>query len=131
MQKITTTAELKDHIQQLEHRQKSELLSIKEQLCVISEGLKPINIIKDTFKSITSSPDLGSTMANAAIGLTTGFVAKRILLGKTHNLLTKLAGIILEATVASTVAKNGDSIRSVVGKILKKITDRKEVIKKT
>jgi hypothetical protein len=102
-----------------EHRAEGKLL--KERFHLAYESMKPVNIVKKTFKDIFSAPDLKTNIVNAAIGLTTGFVAKKVFTGKSHNPLTKLAGFILEMVIASKVTKNADGIKSMSSMILKKI----------
>ena len=87
-----------------------ELILLKEQFQETKEGFKLINIIKGTFKKAVSSPDLKTDAFNAAIGLTTGILAKKLMIGKTINPFKKLLGIIVEMTVANKVAKNADDI---------------------
>jgi hypothetical protein len=121
MQKITTTANLKDAIQQLEYKQAAEWPLLKEQLLATYESLKLINIIKATFKEAILTPDLRTDIVNTAIGLTTGIVAKKVIIGKTINPIKKLLGTIVEIAVANKVAKNAGEIKSIGNVILGKI----------
>jgi len=123
MQKITTVADLKNAIQQLEYKQAREWPLLKAQFLTTYESLKLINVIKNTFKEVISAPGLKTNIVNATIGLTTGFVAKIFLIGKTHNPLRKLLGIVVEMAVANKVAKNADGIKSIGSSILKKIVN--------
>ncbi len=126
MQKITTVAGLKNAIEHLEYKQANEWPLLKDQFLTTCESLKLINIIKSTFKEAVSASDLKTNAVNAVIGLTTGFAAKILLIGKTHNLLTKLLGIIIEMVVANKVVKNVDGIKSIGGTILKKIVNQRD-----
>ena len=121
MQIITTTADLKSAIQQLEQKQAAEWPLLKDEFRNTYERLKLINIIKSTFKNAVAVPDLKTNVVNTAIGLTTGIVAKKILVGKTLNPLKQLLGIIVEIAVAGKVAKNSDGIKSIGNMIMKKI----------
>ncbi len=121
MQIITTTADLKSAIQQLEQKQAAEWPLLKDEFRNTYERLKLINIIKSTFKNAVAVPDLKTNVVNTAIGLTTGIVAKKILVGKTLNPLKQLLGIIVEIAVAGKVAKNADGIKSIGNMIMKKI----------
>ncbi len=103
MQKITTITDLKEAIQQLEFEQATELTLLKEQLLYTCESLKPINLIKSTLKEAYSAPDFKTSIAKTIIGVATGFVAKKVFIGKTYNPIKKLAGFILEMAVANKV----------------------------
>ncbi len=112
MNNIRSSAELKMAIQQMELKQANELIQLKEEFNGTIEGLNPINLIKGAFKKVSSSPDVKTDIVNAAIGLTTGFITKKLMMGKSTNLLKKILGIALEMTIANKVAKNAGVIKS-------------------
>jgi|ERR1035437_37823 hypothetical protein len=109
-------------IKEAEHLVEGKLL--KEHFHQTYESLKPVNIIKGTFKEMFSAPDLKTNIVDAAIGITTGFVAKKVFTGRSHNPLTKLFGFILEMIIASKVTKNAGDIKSIGSIILKKIINK-------
>ena len=94
---------------------------LKEHFHLAYESVKPVNIIKNTIKEIISSPDLKTKVVNAAIGLSVGFVAKKVFTGKSDNPLIKLSGTILEMVIASKVTANAEEIKSIANIVLKKI----------
>ena len=124
---ITTSAELKEAIQQLEAQQAGELIALKDQFQKTKEGFKLSSLIKGTFKEIVSEPGLKTDVLNAAIGFTSGILAKKLMIGKTINPLKKLLGFVLEMTVANKVAKNADGIKSVGSNILSSLFRKKQV----
>lgn len=126
MKLINTSADLKLAIRQLELQQANELIVLKEQFKETSESLKPLNIIKNTFKKAAASPDLKTDVFNAAIGLTTGIIAKKLMIGKTLNPFKKLLGIVVEMAVANKVSKNAEGIKSTGSVIFKKLFSKKE-----
>jgi hypothetical protein len=130
MQKVTTAADLKNAIKQLEYEQASEWILLKKQFFISYESMKPINVIKSTFKEMVLAPDLKTNIINTAIGVTTGFLTKKILIGKTHNHLTKLLGIIVEMVVANKITKNAGEIKAIGSIILKKIINQSNDLEK-
>src|SRR5688572_15313779 len=94
---------LKALIELTEAELKTEGEQLKAQFHLTYASLKPVNILKGILKDMFATPDLKSDVVNAAIGITTGFVAKKVLVGKSHNPLTKLAGVLVEMAVASNV----------------------------
>lgn len=124
MQSITTAAELKNAIQQLEVKQAGEFKLMKEEFEDTYENLKLINIIKNTFKAAAAAPELKTDIINTAIGLSTGFVAKKLMLGKTLNPFSKLLGVIVELAVANKVTKNATGIKTIGSIIFKKIFNK-------
>ncbi len=121
MKKITSIGELRESIIFLEIKRAAEWQMLKEQLHTSYEGMKPLNLIKRKFKEIISSPDLKTNIINAVVGAATGFAAKKVLIGKTNNPLTKLLGVILEMAVANSAVKNADGIKSLGSIIMKKL----------
>ncbi len=130
MQLISTSGDLKIAIQQLELQQAEELSLLKIEVLKTAESLKLINIIKDTFKEAVAIPDLKTGIINSAIGLTTGILAKKVILGKTLNPLSKLLGVALEMFVANKVSKNAGEIKSIGNNIMKKIFNQEPKMEK-
>jgi hypothetical protein len=56
MQNITSSADLKDAIKLLEVEQEMKEQLLRDQLYLTYESLKPLNLLKNTLKEISSSP---------------------------------------------------------------------------
>ena len=130
MKSITTSAELKTAIQELELEQKNNFLALKEEMGRVQESLKLTNIIKNTFKKIVDVPDLKADIVNTAVGLASGIMTKKLVMGKNHNPVSKLLGIVMEMFVANNVTQNADLIRSAGGMILNKLFKKKDRVEK-
>jgi hypothetical protein len=115
---------LKERIAFLESQKAFELANLKEQMQENLVLLKPVNILKNTLKDLSSSPDLGKNLINNAIGLTTGYISKKIILGTSHNPVTRILGNMLEFTIGNYVAKNSETIKAVAEVLLNKISRR-------
>ena len=125
MQKITTAAELKIAIQQLEYKQAKEWPLLKEQFLTTYEGIKPLNVIKSTFKEFRSSPDFKDNLLSTTMGLTAGYLSKLLIVGTSHNPIKKILGSILELGVSNVVSKNPDTIKSLVNNIIEFFNKKK------
>jgi len=130
MKPITTSEELHAAIQELEIQQASELLILKEQYFKTKEGFKLTNLIRSKFKETISDPDLKTDALNAAIGFTSGILAKKLMIGKTINPFKKLLGIAVEMAVAGSVAKNADGIKSAGKSIFNMFFRKREIQEK-
>jgi hypothetical protein len=130
MEKNTAITDLKETIRALENKKVSEWAALKEEFLITAENLKPINILKKTLKKAVSAPELKDNIINTAIGLTTGFVAKKTLIGKTYNPLKKMLGVVLEMTVANKIAKHADKIKAFGNIVLNRVTHLKSAYKK-
>jgi hypothetical protein len=113
MQNITSAVELKDAIQLLEAEQSIKGQLLREQLFLTYESLKPINLLKNALKEISSTPYLIDNISGTAMGLLGGFLSKKIFVGASGNLIRKLFGSVLQIGVTNLVAQNSETIKSV------------------
>ncbi|MBK7668235.1 MAG: hypothetical protein IPJ32_13400 [Sphingobacteriaceae bacterium] len=88
------------------------------------ESLKPLNLIKTTIQQVIKSPDLKENLANTVMGLASGFVAKKLIIGKTNNPLSNILGSIIELAVTNKVVNNAGDIKAIGSTILKKLLEK-------
>lgn len=119
MKTVNETDALDQLILATEQQRADELVLVKEQFCVIYESLKPINLIKKAFHDMTSSPDIKTDIVNNAIGLGTGFLSKKLLVGNTRNPIKKLVGTVIGFAVANLVSKYTGGITTIGSRLLK------------
>ena len=125
MQNITSSVELKNAIQILEIEQAVNGQLLKEQLYQTCESLKPANILKNTLKDITSSPNLIDNILGTAIGFVTGYFSKKIVIGTSGNIFRKLFGSIVQVGVTDVVSQHPDAIKSFAQFIVQRIFRKK------
>ena len=125
MQNITSSVELKNAIQILEIEQAVNGQLLKEQLYQTCESLKPANILKNTLKDITSSPNLIDNILGTAIGLVTGYFSRKIVIGTSGNIFRKLFGSIVQVGVTDVVSQHPDAIKSFAQFIVQRIFRKK------
>ncbi len=124
MKNITPNDTLGNAIKLLEAKREEELKDLKEQFRLTYDSLKPINLIKNTFKEATQSTDLKNGFGNAAIGIASGFVARKIFFSSSRNPIRKLAGIVFQSIVSGLAARNSDQIKSTSQKLIHAVTNR-------
>jgi hypothetical protein len=112
MEPITSLAELKNAIQILEFEQTVKEQLLKEQLNITYESLKPVNLIKSALNEVVSSPYIIDNIIGVAMGLTSGYITKKIALSKSGSIIRKILGTLLEFGITNIVAQNTDSIKS-------------------
>jgi hypothetical protein len=126
MQNITSIAGLKSAIQLLEDEQDIKGQILKEQFYLTLNSFKPVNLLTDTLKEIVTSPYLADNIVGTVIGLITGSLSKRLLIGSSGNIFKKLIGSIMQIGVTNVVAKHSDTIRSIGQVIFQYILRKKE-----
>jgi hypothetical protein len=122
MNKIDPLASLNRLILEKEEEQLKQSVALKQHFRETYESLKPINILKNTFKTAASSNDLGSKVANATIGMAVGLLTKKLLGGNSSNPIKKLVGTMIGSYMGSKAESNGDGIRSFGSFLISKLT---------
>lgn len=113
MESITTVNELKNAIQilELDHTVRKQLIT--EQVGLLSESLKLINLIKNNLQKIGSSPDMIDNILGVTVGLASGYISKKIITGGSAGTARKLLGSLLQLGVTTLIAQHPDTIKSI------------------
>lgn len=112
MKKIETEADLRMAIQLLKTQQSAERKMLKEQLQEIVEAVKPMNLLRNTFRQIISSRELKDNLFNTSVGLTAGHLSKSIYEGLSHNRFKRILGTGLLLGINNLVSNNPEFIKS-------------------
>lgn len=121
MEKLNAETSLKNMITQLEHQQSVECDAVKEQLHSAYESLKPVNLLISTLKDVTASIDLKDNLLNTAIGLSAGFLSKKLFEGVSGSPFKRLIGSALMFGVTNLVTKNPETLKSVGNQLMEVI----------
>lgn len=112
MYKINSDKTLAEAIQNLEAQRILELEILKMHTELTLHELNPVNIVKE--KIHDSISNLGETVQSAGfkngllksgIGLATGFLTKKILVGSNAGILKRILGTAVQAAVSGFVIK--------------------------
>ena len=117
MENITSSAALKDAILLLETEQSIREQVLKERFYFAFESLKPVNILKNTMNDITSSPYLIDNLMGTVLGLATGYLSKKLVVGVPVSIVRKLFGTALQLGVTNVVARHPDALK-LIGQFL-------------
>jgi hypothetical protein len=120
---------LKDAIERLEARQAQEWILLKEQFLDTYESLKPLNVLKNTWRDVSASPDIKENFLGATLGLTVGHVARTLFVGASQQPLKKIFGTLLQAGVSNIVASNSGLLKSLIGNMVSFFTKEKSTTK--
>lgn len=126
MQTITTVAELKSAIEILEFEHSLKGQIVKEQVFLTYESLKPINLIRSTMKEVSASPYLTENVLGVIMGVSTGYLSKKLVVGSSSGVFKKLLGSIVQFGVTNIVAQNSDKLKSIGESILQNIFTKKD-----
>jgi len=114
MKKVVNNADdLEQAIAELELKAAAQKRDIQETFKAVSESLKPVNIVKSGFRSLFSG-NHQEEIFNAILGLASGFLGRKLLLGKSHGLVSKA----VQWGLAGLVSKNADRIKEKAGELI-------------
>ncbi|WP_264529452.1 hypothetical protein [Flavobacterium sp. N502540] len=105
METIYTLDSLDRKIQLLETQQNAEWCAIKDEIDDIKEHLKPLNLIRSTVEEINETVGFKSDLAQSAISIGIGYLAKRFVVGKSTSTFKNIFGSLLQLFVTNVVSK--------------------------
>jgi hypothetical protein len=92
MQSITSVETLHETILALEYLRREQELELASQCMLIYDGLRPVNIIKNMIRDLAESHDVRHRIANAAIGMVSGYLSRKLFFRSQSGLLRKIVG---------------------------------------
>lgn len=125
MENQYTRESLKEQIKLLEIRQAVEGKLVKEQLIITYENLKPANILKNVVKEFYSSETLKDELISTAISVASGFVTKKIVVGKSNKQVLKLVGLAIQLGITSFVSTKVDVLKEAAIKFINRFMEDK------
>ena len=105
MEAVYTVDGLNQRIKQLEAQQDAEWIAIKDEIDEIKENLKPLNLIRNTVSEINETVGFKSDIAQSAISIGIGFLAKKLLVGKSDGIFKNIFGSLVQLAVTTLIAK--------------------------
>lgn len=115
---------LEFRILELEAQQKENLLLLKEDLHEIVENLTPLNLIKNVIGGEITTENIGQNILNDAIGISSGYLSKKLMFGSSNNPVKKVMGSMFQFIVAKFVSNQSGRIEAIGEVILRKIGSR-------
>jgi hypothetical protein len=126
MKTLSETDALNELIITTEKQKAYEFMLLKEQFNATYESIKPINIIKNAFHNLTSAPEIKDNVVGTALGIGSGMLSKKILIGSSNNPIRKVVGTVAEFAVANLVSKYTMGFSNIAGHLLKNFLNKKK-----
>jgi hypothetical protein len=118
--KLENADDLARAIADLELKASVQRKELKQTFAVVSENLKPANLVKSGVRSVFSG-NHKEELVNILIGIGTGFLSRKLLLGKPHGFVGKTVGRALQWGMAGLVSKNAERIKEKAGEVIDRI----------
>ncbi len=100
------TDTLKETIKELQKKRADDLVSLKQAMNSTYENLRPANLFKNIFQDLSSSSELKDNILSSMVGIGSGLVSKKVLVGGSKNLIVNILGNLVQFTTANFVAKH-------------------------
>ncbi len=117
---ITNSEELAEAIAALELKAAAQKREIGETFAEVSEDLKPLNLVKNGVRSVFSSEHKGE-LFNALIGLGSGLLSRKLILGRTNGFIGKTIGKAIQWGMAGIVSQNAEKIKEKAGGLIDRL----------
>lgn len=118
MEKIKSENDLNAAILAMEKKREEDLKLLKEEFHLVSNNLKPLNLIKNTFKKATESPEVKQNLLNTTLGLSSGLVLKKILVGASAGPAKTIIGTALMLGITNVLSHNPEKVEKVKNSII-------------
>ena len=119
------TEELNQLILVAQEQNENDLRELKHQFQLTYDSFKPVNILKNAFQNITTSPDIQDNMVSSAIGLSSGIMGKKLVMGNSHSPVRKGIGTIVQFAVTNLVAKYTGGVSVIASNLFKSFFNKK------
>jgi hypothetical protein len=126
MEKGLTREDLKERIQALENKKTEQEVELKKEFHKTYEMMKPVNLIKNSIKDLTTSPEIRGSVTDAIISLSAGYLSKKLAVGSSKNPIKLLLGTLLQSVVTTGVAQNSEAIKSTVLNFIQEFLNKTE-----
>ncbi len=95
---------LREQIEQLKFQREEDFMHLQRQYHETVTSLSPANLIKNSIQNVASSTEVRQSLLNKVIGLATGYVSKKVVLGSSGNPIKNVIGALLQFGVAQLVS---------------------------
>lgn len=96
MQKITSSAGIKDAIRQLEYEKVIKRQLLNEKLSLVLERLKPAYLLRSYLSDIASTPYLITNFIKTGIAQISGHLSDKIISVSSRNRVTRIIGPVIK-----------------------------------
>lgn len=125
MQRIRNDHDLQEAILALEQQKNADAQALRAQWDHTKHNLNPLTILKEGVKDLFSSPDVKSGALKGLLSLATGFVTRKLVVGKSGSLARKVVGTLAQTGATSLAFKGTGAIQekgaSLLSNLLKKM----------
>lgn len=98
----------------LENEVEDQKNKLNDQFNILYDSFKPVNVIKDVFNEVVTSEDFRANLLTASLGISTGYLTKKILFKNSTSPLKGITGNLIQYGIANLVVHPSRTLKSVV-----------------
>jgi len=125
MQKVNSETDLRQAILELEGKRTAEGAMLREQFFQAVESIRPVNLIKSTFREVALSREIKDKLLTTGVSLAAGFLVRTAIGFLTKSPVKRLIGAALMYGITKVAATHPETVKS-LGKGLIKIIKSKK-----
>lgn len=118
---INNSTELENAIVILSLKNKEQTSELKNQFADTLESLKPAKLLKAAINNIAENPGVAKVAIGTIVAVEAGGLSKKLIIGKSSNILRRIVGTVVEFAVARSVLGNSAFIAGKGIELLRKI----------
>jgi hypothetical protein len=126
MTTITNYTELKQAIQLIEAEQKAKGQELKEQFFLTFASLNPLSLSQGHGNGLFGSSSFVENILVNILGMATGFLSKKAVVGSSHNIFRNIIGSVVQAGTTGVIIKNADTVKTIGQFFLKYLLRKRE-----
>jgi len=113
MYNINSTDDLNGAILHLENEVDEQKRKLNDQLNILYESFNPVNVVKDVFSEVVTSDDFRNNLIIATMGISTGYITKKLLFRKSSNPFRSLAGNLIQYGLANLIIHPSRTLKTI------------------
>ena len=118
---INNSIDLETAILSLIQKNKVQTTALKNQFTEVVESLKPARLLKAAVNNIAENPGIAKVAVGTIVAVEAGVLSRKLIVGKSGNILRRVIGKVVEFTVAKSVLSNSAFIAGKAIELLRKI----------
>ena len=126
MYNITRRDDLKKAIMLLENELDEQKILLSDHFNNMYDSFRPVNVIKDVFREVVNSEEFRGNILTVAMGISTGYITKRLLFNKSGSPLKVLTGNLLQYGIANLIAHPPRVLKTIFLPLLGLFTGKSE-----
>jgi len=113
MQNKDSSDHFRTIIVELKNKKEAEGALLKAEVHQAIERVKPINLIKSTFREVSTSKELENHIAKAAIVLISSYLSRKLFVRMASSPLKRLLGAVVLFGITNAMAKHPEKVKAV------------------